>query len=44
MSFSALQKIWSQFCIVEYIKNINICYIIAMIFQLHIKFLMEEHV
>jgi hypothetical protein len=26
------------------LKNVNICYVIAMTFQLHSKFAMKEHV
>jgi hypothetical protein len=49
MQFLTLRKICfsigRRFCMVEYVKNYNITYVIAMTFQLHSEFFfVEEHV
>jgi hypothetical protein len=37
-------RIGRRFCMVEYVKNVNIRYVRTMTFQLHSKFFTEEHV
>ena len=32
------------FFVLEYVRKVNVCYIIVMAFQLHSKFLQEGHV
>jgi hypothetical protein len=48
MPFLTLWKICfgieHNFCMVEYVKNINIRYIKAMTFQIYTKFFMKEHI